>query len=131
MGHLASIGFNGDIDWCFEWDTDKHCVALQELSHADNAVALVTSIALDHRLMHHNDGWAYTWLTQFGMSCGQTMLKGAYLMDATFEVGDMRKTGWRLVMPMLNTSSMSNVMHHLPRNVAAWNANLPMTEQVA
>ena len=130
MGHLASIGFNGDIDWCYEWTNGRTCVALQELSHADNAVALVTSIALDKTMMHDNDGWLYTWYVRHRTHCARTMLMGSYLMDATFGVAGIQKNGWRFVMPMLDTTVMSNTAHRLPRNVAAWNMGQPASEQV-
>ncbi len=131
MGHLASIGFNGDIDWCYEWTDGQHCIALEELSHADNAIHLATSIALDTTLMHGNDGWQYSWYVNHRTHCARTMLMGSYLMDATFAVAGIQKNGWRFVMPMLNTNAIHNTMHRLPRSVAAWNMGQPNSEQVA
>jgi len=131
MAHLASIGFNGSIDWCYEWTDGQHCVALEELSHPDNAIHLATSIALDTALMHGNDGWQYSWYVNHRTHCARTMLMGSYLMDATFVMAGDSKNGWRFVMPMLNTNAIHNTMHRLPRSVAAWNMGQPNSEQVA
>lgn len=126
MGHLASIGYSGAIDWTFQWDGRNSCVALHELAHADNAIHVVTSLALDHTL-NDNDGWAYSWWTQRNERPAQTMLKGSFLMDMEYAGG---KRGWRYVMPLLCTNAIQGYRHQLPATVEQWQQQTPVAEQV-
>lgn len=128
MSHLASIGYSGAIDWTFQWSGQNSCVSLHELSHADSAVHVITSIALDANLMYANDGWVYAWSAQRnGEHVGQTMLKGSYLMDMEYAGG---KRGWRFVMPLLNTNYIQGYRHQLPATVEQWQQQTPTAEQV-
>ena len=132
MSHLASIGYSGAIDWTFQWDGQNSCVSLHELSHADSAVHVITSIALDNNLMYVNDGWLYAWWSQRSGNSGnehvgQTMLKGSYLIDMEYAGG---KRGWRFVMPLLNTNAIRPYRHQLPATVEQWQAQTPAAEQV-
>lgn len=127
MGHLASIGYSGSIDWTFQWDGQNSCVALHELAHADNAIAVITSIALDNEMMRGNDGWVYAWWASRNEHPAQTMLKGAYLMDMEYAGW---KRGWRFVMPLLNTNSIQPYRHQLPTTVEQWQQQTPTAEQV-
>lgn len=127
MGHLASIGFNGAIDWTFQWDGLNSCVALHELSHADSAVHFITSLALDPVMMHGNDGWVYSWYAQRNERPAQTMLKGSFLMDMEYAGS---KRGWRFVMPLLNTNRIYGYRHQLPASVQMWEMQTPTSEQV-
>lgn len=127
MSHLASIGYSGAIDWGFQWDGTNSCVALHELSHADSAVHVITSIALDNNLMHVNDGWLYAWWSQRNEHVGQTMLKGSFLMDEEYAGG---KRGWRFVMPLLCTNHIRIYRHQLPATVEQWQQQTPTAEQV-
>ena len=127
MGHLASIGYNGAIDWSFQWDGTNSCVSLHELSHADCAVHVITSIALDAKLMHGNYDWVYSWYVSRNEHPATTMLKGSYLMDMEYAGG---KRGWRYVMPLLNTNAIQGYRHQLPATVAQWEQQTPTAEQV-
>lgn len=127
MSHLASIGYSGAIDWTFQWSGQNSCVSLHELSHADSAIHIITSIALDKEMMRGNDGWVYAWWSQRREHPAQTMLKGSYLMDMEYAGG---KRGWRFVMPLLNTNHIQAYRHQLPATVEQWQAQTPAAEQV-
>lgn len=127
MGHLASIGYSGAIDWTFQWDGTNSCVALHELAHADSAVHVITSIALDNEMMRGNDGWVYAWWSQRNEHPAQTMLKGSFLMDEEYAGG---KRGWRFVMPLLCTNHIRIYRHQLPATVEQWQQQTPTAEQV-
>ena len=120
MSHLGSIGYTGKIDWTYEWTEGHHCVALWDLSHADNAIHFVTSVALDYTFARHNDGWAYSWYDLTSEHPSDTMLKGAYLTDIEVTVGNTPKRGWRFVMPLLNTDNIAGRRHGLPTHATSY-----------
>lgn len=123
MGLLQSVGYSGHIDWTHQWNRTHYCVSLHDVSHVDNAVAVIAAIATDMKLAYSNDDWCYSWRTFRTVSPAHTMLSGVCIEDWHAQFGNDTVLGWRLLMPLLDTTLIALSRHQLPTSVERWAAH--------
>jgi hypothetical protein len=121
MNCLAGVSFQGEIEWTHNIDDATHCIALHSLTHANDAVLLLTTFALE---LNHLVGWFDGFEQCYGETVAQTILRDAYLKDCNFPVEGYVapwKRGWSLVLANIDTSLIDGVRNQLPTTVAQYN----------
>ena len=121
MNCLASINFQGEIEWTHNIDERTQCVALHSLSHPNDAVLLLTTFALE---LNHLIGWFDSFEQCYGETVAQTLLRDAYLKDCDYPVVgyvEPHKRGWTLVLANLDTLLINDVRHELPSTLSQYN----------
>ena len=116
---LGTTNFDGKVDWTYSYDTDKVCLALHSLSHADIAVQVLTTLVLE---CNQVIGWYDSYERAYGETMAATLCRNCILIDREFRVDwtDDSKTGWTLAFTNIDTTAIVNVRHALPTTVEQW-----------